>query len=564
MRKFTLLALGLLALSKAAPIIAKPSSSAGILEKQVQREYEVQTLSPNKKVPLLEIDIPEKRFDIPEGASAYIKNIILEDNTILSKKEVSKTLAPYLDRELSGKDVTELSLTFDALYAKKGYILAWTYPPVQVIENDTLILKVLEGHLESVEISGNTSYSTRFIERYFASLLTKSLNYNDLIQAVLLLMENKDLDVKSVLRKGNAKGGVILYVKVHDKRPYGFSAGYNNWGTKVTTYNQIATQGHVGNLIASGDNLTMMTSFGVPPTFYYLNPVYTIPLTGSGTTLSLSYLFSYSNLQEYKELKLTGWSEIGSIGIQQPLIRTRQFDMDVFCSFDIKQIKNLQAKNASSFDKLRVFNTGLSFNYIDTVQGRTFCDTQFHIGIPNILGGSPAILKVPIRNGAGARYYIMNINLQRLQTLPQDFSLNLIADGQGTFNKLPFPEQFYLGGIGTVRGYPSAAAVGDIGYHATCELYAPPPFFKNKIVKVMKKPWKDVLKFLAFVDHGGIYTNEAVYLEESPAYLTAAGIGLRFYGPSSLDISFDTAFPLTKQYKTKSPFFYVRVNMSLF
>lgn len=542
---------------------AKPSASAGILERQVEREYQVEQLAPTKEVPLLEIDIPEKRLEIPEGASAYIKTIRLEGNTVLSSKELKALVSPYEGREISGKDVAELCSKIDAKYAKKGYILAWTYPPIQEVKKGALTLNVLEGHLSSVEVQGNTFYKDSFLTGYFKRFIGKPINYHELIKSLILLNENQDLTVRSLLRKGKERGGVTIALLAKDSRPASFHAGYNNWGSNVTTYNQISTKGYVGNLIHQGDSFEFMTSFGVPPTFYYLNPSYSIPINFRGTYLGIGYTYSQFYIQQNKPLDLSGFSATGTIAIRHPLARTTVLSTDIFGRFDLKQVENLQGKMTASYDRLRVLAGGFSLDYIDRFKGRTLWNTELKIGIPNLLGGSPPISTVPSREGGGARYYICNMNLQRIQTLPSDFSLVFTSGAQGTFNKLPVPEQFYLGGIGSVRGYESAVAVGDVGYLGNLELYIPPPF-KDIKVRSMNKPWKEVLKFLVFVDHGGIYTNFPVLFEESPAYLTGAGFGLRFYGPRDMQISFDVAFPITELYKSQDPFFYVRANIGAF
>lgn len=547
-------------LAKGGP---SPSGSAGIVERAIEQEYRVEDLQPRKEIPILEVDVPQKTLDIPEGVKAYIEHIEVESTSVLSDKELKQVIAPYLNRELTGKDVEKLCLEIDQLYANKGYIFAWTYPPVQKIENHTLKLEVLESLLGEIIVIGNTSYSSEYIRKYFNSMKNKPLNYDDLIQAFLLLNENLELNASGVLKKGKTRGSIDLIIRVKDKTPAQVSMSYNNWGSTVTTPHLLGSQIELGNILMSGDTLTLMTSMGLPPVIYYINPVYSIPLNGSGAKIGLSYLFSWSATQQFKELDLTSWSEVGTVAYSQPLQRTKVFDADFFASFDFKQFKNLQQGYTSSIDKLRVVDLGFSMDYIDAVKGRNFFSNFFHIGIPYILGGSPPISNISSNPGrGGGRYFIYNVNFQRIQPLPKDCSLLLTTSAQGTFNSLPMPEQFSIGGIGTVRGYQASVVAGDIGYFGNLEFYIPPPFFGDTVFKPFKKPWKEILQFLAFLDHGGVYTNAAVEGEPSPAYLTGAGAGIRFYGPKALTVSFDAGFPLTKQHTQYDSFFYVRVNMN--
>lgn len=541
-----------------------PSTSAGIIDKQIEEEFSVRGLPSDKSIPLLEIDIPKEQLHIPEGISAHIKEIILEGNTVFSNKQIQKLLEPYKNRKLTGKDVLALCMQIECFYAKQGYILAWVYPPVQTIENQTLHLKVLEGTLDHISIQGNTSYTTSYLYRYVEDLKGKPFNYTELIKALLLINENIDCAAEGTLKKSKELGCVDLFISVQDQRPIHINAGYNNWGSNVTSYSQLTSEIDLGNIAMSGDLLTLMTSVGIPPSvMYYINPVYSIPLNSSGTRCNLSYMFTHSNIQELKTLELACWSEIGSISFVQPLKRSMRFDLDISTAFSVKQYKNFVHDFTASYDKLRVASIGCNFDYVDCIRGRTFGSMLFNAGIPYIFNGSSPIDSDASREGAGGRYFILNLGLQRVQSLPYDLSLLITTSAQGTFNKLPLGEQFVIGGATTVRGYPSCIAVGDIGYCSSTELYIPIPGIKNRICTPCKKVWKDVLQMVVFIDHGGVYTNDAVSSEISPAYLTSIGTGLRFYGPRNLNISFDAAFPLTNQYKQFNSTMYVRITMDL-
>lgn len=560
--------LGLLTLFAANTGWTRPenqsSASAGIVEKQIEQEFNVRGLPENKSIPLLEIDIPKKQLHIPEGISAYIDHICLEGNTILSQKEIDNVINPYLHKELTGRDVIDLCKEIECLYAKQGYILAWVYPPVQEIENNTLRLKVLEGFLDEIQIIGNTSYKTSYLEKFVSSLKGKPLNYHDLMKALILINENVDCTAEAVLKKGKQVGTIDLIIQIQDQFPAHMNVGYNNWGSNVITYNQLSSQAEVGNLLTSGDLLTLMTSVGVPAVMYYFNPVYSVPINGQGTRCNLSYLFTHSYIQEIERLDLACWSEIGSVSFTHPLARSQAFSLDLLSEFSVKQYKNFIKNYTASYDKLRVASLGVIMDYLDFFRGRNYFEAAAHAGIPYIFNGSAPIDPDASRQGAGGRYFILNLGYQRAQSLFFDSSLLFTSSAQGTFNKLPLGEQISIGGVGTVRGYQPAAASGDIGYYTNTEWYIPIPGIKDKQTFFSKKNWKETLQFLAFLDHGGVYTNSPVNSETSPTYLTSAGIGLRFSGPRDLNISFDVAFPLTKAEKQFNSFLYVRAVMKLF
>jgi hemolysin activation/secretion protein len=543
-----------------------PSISAGVVERQIQTEYNIETLSPHREIPLLEVDIPSEILDIPVGVSAYVKHIVVQREYPLFEDAMRSITSRYENRDLNGRDLVDLCYEIENLYAAHGYILAWVYPPTQRLEDYTLVINVVEGTLNAIQVVGNTSYSTKFIRRYFNHLQGSPINYNGLMKALLLVNENTDLSVQGILRKSEEVGCADLILEVEDRRPLRLSGGYNNWGSSTTTFNQMSSTFTMGNLATSGDKISMMTSFGIPAVFYYLNPSYIIPLTGSGSTLELSYTFSHSNTQgaEYKQYDLASWTELASVTYDQPLVRTRIMEAGINASFNFEQYKNLQQGFTTSYDRLRVLSLGGSIDYTDSISGRNIVSGFLNIGIPSILGGSSVVDPLSSRSGSGGRYCVLTLNGQRIQPLLTDCMFVITANAQGTFNKIPVSVQYVLGGMGTVRGYTASIAVGDVGYCANFEFYFPPPLLKNIKIGFLDKTWGDVLQLLVFLDQGGIYTIDPVLYEDSPAYLGSLGLGFRFYGPRNLSVSFDAGFPFMSQYKQFNSIFYVRLNMDFF
>jgi hemolysin activation/secretion protein len=547
-----------------AEFIGPPAGAAGVVEQEIQREYSVQDLSPQKEIPLLEIDVPQKTLNIPEGLSVTVENIRIEGNESLSVKELNQVLVPYLNREISGVEVKELCLQLQKKYVEKGFILARVYPPVQEVKDHTLIIQVVEGTLGSIEVTGNHYYKAKYIRKYFAHMQGKPINYNTMMRALLLANENADLGVGAIFKKGKEFGQVDLSIVAKDSLPFHIYTDYNTWGSNVTTYGRAGAKITGGNLSTNGDTLGIVGVVGTPPKdLYYINTTYSAPINANGMYFDLSYLYSHFEVQQMTSLDLEGLTQIAGGRIRQALSRTRKFSSDIFVAFDYKQLKNEVLGQTGSFDRLRVLELGGKVDYFDSVKGRNLFNASCSIGIPYFLGGSSPIDSNSSREGAGGRFYILNMEYTRIQTLPADCFIFFSASGQGTFNKIPIPQQIYIGGMGTVRGYPLSVALGDTGYYGTLELHTPLPFVGNKYCDAIKKPWKDIFQLVGFVDHGGVYTNDEVESEVSPTYLTAVGAGIRFYGPWNFNVSFDAGFPLTDQYKLFENILYVKVTLGV-
>jgi hemolysin activation/secretion protein len=251
--------------------------------------------------------------------------------------------------------------------------------------------------------------------------------------------------------------------------------------------------------------------------------------------------------------------------VSHALLRTRRLNTDVFIAFDYKQIKNISLGKTTSFDKLREIQLGFDFDYVDQFDGRNVGDMSVNVGIPDFLGGLKPVDKECSRKGAGGRFAIFYLDAQRLQRFARHSLLVFNFSGQATSYKLPLAEQFYIGGVDTVRGYPLASALGDSGYFANLECRIPPPGLADRLCPFSKRKWKEVLQFLGFVDHGGVFLNgRSNERQSSPIFETSAGFGLRIFGPYRLDFCFDVGFPITAKKSISIPIYYYRINLQAF
>ncbi len=550
----------------AAAPLQVPSSSGGIIDKEIEQQYEVKPLSPDKEIPFVEVEIPEQTLDMPAFQKVFIKKIEVADGKIFSSKDLKEILSSFEDRDLSMRDMNELCQKIQAKYAKEGYFLVRVYLPEQDIEDGVLHVKVLEAKLGSVEVIGNKYYKSKFIASYVERFIGKTLNYNDLLKALLLINENTDLQVGAIFRKGKEFGTVDMILRAHDEAPMHINVDGNNYGSRVTSIGRSGVRGDFGNFFFNGDTLSLIGAFGIPlDRLRFVDGIYTVPLNRRGSELELSYLYSDFDVGQLQELNLSGKTQVAATKFTQALQRTKQLNTDIYTGFEYKQIKNFQQSQVSAYDKLRVVSLGCSVDYVDSVAGRNVANIVAFGGIPNFLGGLHAIdSDLCSRQGAGGRFIYIDANYQRIQRLPASCFLFLNFQGQASFYKLPLSEEFYIGGINTVRGYPLAVSLGDSGFCANVEFRAPPPFPKWKIPHT-KKRFGEVLQFVGFVDHGETFEyGNAINDQSNRAFLTSVGVGARIFGPWNFNCSMDVGFPLTDhQYKTQDAIFYFKLGLKI-
>lgn len=531
-----------------------PAPSAGVIEREIEQQYEGKPLDLEKEMPSFEVEIPEERLGLLPGMTLYVKSILIEGNQAVSSKKIEKWISQFLDKRLSISEIYQICKVIDQNYAKLGFFLARAYPPPQEIQGGVLKIRILEGKIGAIKIEGNKRYSEKFIARYFKPFQGKTLNYDEFLKALLLLNENSDLSAGVLFEKGKEFGTADLIVRVSDKWPIHLYLNENNYGENLTTNAQLGGRLDVGNCLFYGDTFSVAEVVGFPvKALYFTDVTYTVPLNTKGTLMEFSYLFSKFHIEELTYLKLRGESIIGTIKATHAVKRTKNVGLDLFGYFDIKQIQNYVLGTRTSFDKLRVLTGGILVDHYNAGGGRDYLNCRMGGGIPNFLGGLPPVSLESSRIGGGGAFFQVNLDYDRIQRLYHEWMLYLHFSGQWSPSKLTQPQQLYIGGSNTVRGYPLSAALGDSGYYANFETRFPLPLFMDKNFFWMKRKWKEVLQLVGFVDTGGTIFNEG-----SRTFITGAGFGLRFSGPYTFSLSYDVGFPLSHPDLSKGAFSYLK------
>ncbi|MGB5306343.1 MAG: BamA/TamA family outer membrane protein, partial [Gammaproteobacteria bacterium] len=146
--------------------------------------------------------------------------------------------------------------------------------------------------------------------------------------------------------------------------------------------------------------------------------------------------------------------------------------------------------------------------------------------------------------GSGLEYYKLNYEQRRYIPLTRDFTLALkgrlgYGDGYGDFENLPFFENFFAGGVRSVRGFedntlgPLDSNGNSIGGSfllvLNAEIIFPIPFVEDS---------KSV-RLSAFLDAGNVYRDFDAFDAGDLRYSTGlAGIWLSPLGPISVSLGF--------------------------
>lgn len=461
----------------------------------------------------------------------------IQGMSVLDPDLAQRALADFQGRELSFDELQNAADVVAELYRARDYFTVTAFLPQQELGDGSVVIKVVENSLNEIKIEGNKRYSTEYI-RWMMEPLMKSAGdlppkRSDLQRQLLLLNDEMDLDIRSVVQASGKEGQVDITLKVEDERPTHLTIDYNNLGARFTGRNRLGATFEWGNLTDRADVLRLryvesdilnadtqgLDLFSVS---------YDTPLNNHGTNLEVGYANSAFQVgRELQVLDIRGDANVFNVFIDHPIIRGTDSNLSVTGGFVYQDIENTILGTRLSRDNLRELVLGFRGDWADS-WGRNFGAIRF----TQELGGMPRNDPASSRQ-AGGGFGKINLDVARVQRINEALYLTFRGHHQAALNPLPFAEQYGLGGINTVRGYVQSAYLADSGFNVSTELRWAPIEHE-----------RDLFQVGFFVDHGSAYLKRPFPGETPNVALTGAGVGLHFDLPEEIKIRTEVGFPL--------------------
>ena len=474
--------------------------------------------------------------------------------TVFSQDQVQALLASGEGRELTLAEIEALASRITALYREHGYILARAYVPAQEMHDGVVQIAVLEGRVGK----DRHQRSPPLQRRLRAPLCRAAISPARLrgrppsSEGSSTLNDLPGLSVKSTLRPGAEPGTTDIVLDADKDRLITGALDSNNYGSPETGYERFGVSLNLNNPSGLGDVLAFRgltstiggalwlarLSYAIPgqyPRHQGRRPP--TPTPTSAPTWGPSWAISPCAAMPISAACM----------LLHPFVRSRELSVYGQAGFDIKNFDNsFQSVPGAQpqHDNLRVFSVGGFLDSVDRWLGASNLSLTLSQGIGNFLGGMDGIndptASVP---GAGGTFTKLTGEVSRSQQITRYTSIFLKVGGQWTSTSLVAPEQYFVGGQGTVRGYPVAQFSGDRGYSLTGEFRWNAPGFADKPAFLGKK-WGDILQFYGFVDHGGANLIDAPQGQTKSQTITGAGIGAQIAVPDNFVLKLEYAKPM--------------------
>ncbi len=500
--------------------------------------------------PLLTVSIPHAAAQAPPTAGPRVvtqarlrvAGFRVSGSTVFRANVLEALLQDAVGRDVTLQELEGLAERITTYYRIHGYILARALVPAQDIHGGIVEITVVEGKIGTTDIRGPTHYAPADL-RPFLVRPGEVFHADRYERRLLILNDLPGIKATSTLQPGAATGEADVVVEVADRQITGLIEA-NNYGSTVNGAERFGLLVTFTGPLRLGDALSFRAFTSLKGDVLVTRFAYTIPVGLEGTRLGASYTRARSESgQQLRELNIGAAGDIVSAFLGHPFIRSRELNVFAQLGFDVKSYRTQLLGQPISEDNLRVITLGAGLEATHW-RGVSQFGVTGHQGIGSLFDGlKEDDDKDASRPGAGGTYTKVTGEVSRLQQLYGPTSIFLRALGQWSNDRLVTPEEFAVGGQGTVRGYPIAEFLGDHGYALTAELRWNAPGFADRTAFLGKR-WGDLLQFFVFVDRGAAFVIEPPQGQLGMKDLTGAGAGLRFTFPEVLNFKVEYARPV--------------------
>lgn len=476
-----------------------------------------------------------RTITVPENADKLtftLKHIAIEGMT---RYEEQAVLAPYAD--LKGKTITVAriyAIASDILnrYSEDGYAFVLVYLPPQKITDGAVTIKVTEGFVNRIELSGikespaiREAMDTLRAERPLSSALLE--------EQMLLLNDLAGIQMRAVVepdKESKQEGALKLRWIATQDRVDGFVSA-NNHGSRYNGPAQTLGAISVNNLTGRNDKTSLNTLATVPFSEARYHSIEHRQQIGLRTSLGVQ-LNRSRNAPGYtlEPQEVRGKTRGITVDAQYKAIRSRRENLDVLASFSATDYRTDILSTRLYEDKLRVARVGAVYDTVDQWNGTSSLGLTVSQGL-DILGVRETGSFELSRQEGHSDFTKLELTAWHLHPLGSGWSLYGLAMGQLASDPLLASEEFGFGGSVVGRAFDVAELTGDHGISGTVEM---------RYIGI--EPWYSIRpQPFAFYDMGTVWNLDTNGERESAA---AWGLGVRALIDEKAQVSATIGWPL--------------------
>ncbi|MBI3545018.1 MAG: ShlB/FhaC/HecB family hemolysin secretion/activation protein [Gammaproteobacteria bacterium] len=458
----------------------------------------------------------------------------IEGNSVLPVMAIEQAVYPHLGEGKTIDDVEGARKSLEQTYQKAGYSTVFVDIPEQDVVNGVVRLRVIEGRVSRLSVTGSRYYSLGRIRAQVPALAAGSVPYLPAVQQQVNAVNNVSADrqITPVFRAGRTPGTVDVELKVKDQPPWHASLEVNNRYSGNTSRTRASGQLRYDNLWQRGHSLSLQYQTAPQKTdeVSVASVSYLLRADNDDDLTALYAVRSRSDVAAVGDISVIGSGDIYGLRRIIPLPPGKQYFHSLSLGIDLKDFReNVVLQGADSVETpIRYLSFSIAYNA--SLPGET-ASNQFSASLNFSLRGL-ADRKIDClgqevdqfeckRFNAHSNYFYLKGDYQRTQRLAQGMSWIAKIGGQLADQPLISNEQFSAGGADSVRGYLESERLGDNGLQASLEWRSPSLGGENTA-------GVQELLLLIFTDAAYLRVNHPLPEQQARFNLMSAGSGVRF------------------------------------
>lgn len=438
-----------------------------------------QTAPPSQPAPAQQLEVTAP------AATVLVRNFRFTGNTVFSSAELNSVVTEYVGRELAFEQLDDARRKVTQYYIDRGYVTSGAILPVQSIADGEVLIQVIEGRLERLDISGNKELTRDYFAQRLAPALQAPLRIDAIKDEMEILQQNPRVtSLQGKLLPGSELGLAVYDLNIQEAQPWRIGFQFDNAGTPSTGAERLAVVASHLNLTGVGDTLSLrygpMAGGVAHPKFAPANDIaaqYTRPIFGDSTSVTLFFARNDLSLLEppLSTLGSETTTDSMAVALQQTLWQTPRNKIDLTLTLSRRDNQtSLLGRNFS-------FAEGAVDGWMHTTALRTAIDwttrsDTYVLSFKSELSIGLDALGATIHSGdiPDSRFISWLGQAQQAWRL-ESLNATLLARESLQFadRHLLALEQYALGGNDSVRGYRESTLLRDDASLLSLELRHP-------------------------------------------------------------------------------------------
>jgi len=472
-------------------------------------------------LPQLPPSEPE-REPLTAEPGVFVSDFRITGSTVFTQDELDQAVAPWKNRAIRSEDLISVRNALTRLYVEHGYVNSGAVIPDQEIENQVVEIRIIEGWLEEIRISGNDQFRARYLRDRIRRAAAVPLDVRKLERRIRILQQDPRIrQVTARLAPGETLGEAILYLDVKEDRRFHAAVRFSNYEPASIGGLAGQVEGAVASPTGWGD--TLRTEFTIGKGLKRYRGLYEIPVSRFDTLLSFEGRYADAEVTEspFDEIGVASQFQSYQVGLRQPVYKSPRTLVEAGVIGDWRRTRTELGGTTFSFPGSGAKDGEATAAVLRFLVEWLLRDQHQVFAARSQVSWGIDALGATINGGdePDARFVAWLLQLQWVRRFGE-IGIETIfrTDLQLANAPLLTMEQMAVGGYATVRGYRQNQYVQDQGVVSSVEVRVP----------IWQNPERGgVIQLAPFVDFGHTWDHGDRPGNRNET-LASVGIGLRW------------------------------------